>query len=155
MILVIVIFIIQGIIFGIATDTIVSNRGYDENWFWWGFFFGLIAMLVALSKPECRVVYAEQPYNDTGKSSRSVSDPDNDWKCTCGRVNSKYVGTCACGKTREEIKNIEAEKQSEAQRQENLKENHLKLDTLMKMKQLLDSGAITEEEFDQKKKELF
>ena len=104
MILVIVIFIIQGIIFGIATDTIVSSRGYDENWFWWGFFFGLIAMLVALSKPECRVVYAEQPYNDTGKSSRSVSDPDNDWKCTCGRVNSKYVGTCACGKHGKRLK---------------------------------------------------
>ncbi len=43
--------IIVGCIFGFATNAIIRNKGYQENWFWWGFFFGFIAMLVALSKP--------------------------------------------------------------------------------------------------------
>ena len=42
---------IIGSIFGVATNAIIKNRGYSENWFWWGFFFGFIAMIVALSKP--------------------------------------------------------------------------------------------------------
>lgn len=46
-----IIWAVQGAIWGFATNKIVENKGYDENWFWWGFFFGLIALLVALSKP--------------------------------------------------------------------------------------------------------
>ncbi|MBR6229693.1 MAG: SHOCT domain-containing protein [Eubacterium sp.] len=53
--IVIIVYIIQGIIFGIATSRIINNKGYDENWFAWGFFFGIIAMLVAIGKPERRV----------------------------------------------------------------------------------------------------
>ena len=41
--LAIVLFLIQGVIFGFAADQIVQNKGYDESWFWWGFFFGFIA----------------------------------------------------------------------------------------------------------------
>ena len=48
----IVVWVVIGSIFGFATNAIIRNKGYQENWFWWGFFFGLIAMLVALSKPE-------------------------------------------------------------------------------------------------------
>ncbi len=47
-----IVYIIQGSIFGFATKKIIENKGYSENWFWWGFFFGFIAMLVALAKPE-------------------------------------------------------------------------------------------------------
>ena len=64
MFLAIAVIIVQGIIFGIATNAIISNKGYDENWFWWGFFFGLIAMLVALSKPEYKAVYTEPENRD-------------------------------------------------------------------------------------------
>ncbi len=37
---------------GWAVNQIIANKGYRENWFWWGFFFNMIAMLVALSKPD-------------------------------------------------------------------------------------------------------
>lgn len=153
MFLVIAIIIVQGIIFGVATNAIISNKGYDENWFWWGFFFGIIAMLVALSKPEYQPVFEE----DDGHSYfKNVSgDGKTDWKCSCGRVNPGYTGTCACGKTQDEIRKAENEREIEQQRKEQLEKSNLALDTLMKMKQLLDSGAITEEEFQQKKKELF
>ena len=52
MLIALISWIITGSIFGFATNAIIRNKGYQENWFWWGFFFGLIAMLVALSKPE-------------------------------------------------------------------------------------------------------
>lgn len=42
----------QCCVWGWAVNKIVKNRGYDENWFWWGFFFGLIALIVALTKPQ-------------------------------------------------------------------------------------------------------
>lgn len=50
-----IILIIMGSIRGIATNMILQNRGYHESWFWLGFFFGSIAMLVALSRSD-RVV---------------------------------------------------------------------------------------------------
>ncbi|MBQ9968141.1 MAG: hypothetical protein IJO88_05415 [Oscillospiraceae bacterium] len=28
---------------------------------------------------------------------------DGSWNCTCGRKNSSYVSTCACGKQKREI----------------------------------------------------
>lgn len=154
MFLAIAVIIVQGIIFGIATNAIISNKGYDENWFWWGFFFGLIAVLVALSKPEYKAVYTE-PENRDRQYKTTIHTPESEWTCICGRTNPGYTGTCSCGRTQEEIKKLESDKQKEKQKEEELRKNNLKLDTLMKMKQLLDSGAITEAEFAEKKKELF
>ena len=54
MLIAIIILIIQGLVFGFATQSIIENKGYYENWFWCGFFFGILAVLVALSKPESR-----------------------------------------------------------------------------------------------------
>ena len=136
---------IVGSIFGIATQSIIDNKGYDEKWFWWGFFFGFIAMLVAISKPENR---AYQSANPTWMQSPSDTRDDEvlkqgGWKCTCGRVNPSYTGTCACGKRKEEkkvpMKTIEAKD---------------KFEDIKKYKELLDSGIITEEEFNKKKTEL-
>ena len=41
-----------GSIWGIVTRNIIRNKGYKENWFWWGFLGGLIAVIVALTKPD-------------------------------------------------------------------------------------------------------
>lgn len=46
--------IIQGVIFGVVTNLIIKNKGYKENWFWWGFFFSFFAVIVAATKPENR-----------------------------------------------------------------------------------------------------
>ncbi len=45
-------YVILGVIWGFAVNAVVQNKGYDENWFWWGFFFGFIALIVALTKPD-------------------------------------------------------------------------------------------------------
>lgn len=42
--------IIGGIIWGIVVNKVIENKGYKENWFWWGFFFGFFALIVALTK---------------------------------------------------------------------------------------------------------
>jgi len=46
------IYTVYGIIWGVATNTVIRNKNYNENWFLWGFFFGFIAFIVALTKPE-------------------------------------------------------------------------------------------------------
>ena len=43
--------VVNGCIWGFVTNKVLETRGYDDNWFWWGFFFGMIAVLVAASKP--------------------------------------------------------------------------------------------------------
>lgn len=54
--------IIQGVIFGVVTNIIIKNKGYEENWFWWGFFFSFFAVIVAATKPENRAT-KENPSN--------------------------------------------------------------------------------------------
>ena len=137
---------IVGSVFGIATQNIIDNKGYDEKWFWWGFFFGFLAVLVALSKPEN---HAYQSSNPTWMQSTSnTRDEDvlkqGGWKCTCGRVNPSYTGTCACGKRKGENQNNSAATAEAKDKFEDIK----------KYKELLDSGIITEEEFNKKKTEL-
>ncbi len=48
----IIAYLIQACVLGFITQAIIENKGYHENWFWWGFFFGMLAVLIALSKPE-------------------------------------------------------------------------------------------------------
>ena len=83
--------IIWAIIWGIATNKVIQNKGYEENWFLWGFLFGVIAFIVA---------------------------------CTKQPQNIDYI--------------------SEADR----------VDLIKKYKDLMDSGAISEEEYLEKKEEI-
>ena len=51
----VVVIIVLGFIWGFASDAVVRGKGYDSSgWFLWGFFFGIIAFIVALSKPDNR-----------------------------------------------------------------------------------------------------
>lgn len=44
--------IIWGVIWGFATKKVIEKKGYSENWFIWGFIFGIIAFFVALIKSD-------------------------------------------------------------------------------------------------------
>lgn len=141
----IIILIVRGLIFGFATQAIIDNKGYYENWFWWGFFFGLLAVLVALAKPVSRT-------NDSSNTDYS-SGLEGGWKCHfCNRTNPSYTGTCACGRTKEDTENFEVERIQQMNQAKAKEEDSL--DKLKKLKELLDMGALTQEEFDGKKKEL-
>lgn len=72
---------------------------------------------------------------------------NNGWKCNrCGRVNPNYTGTCGCG-----ISRAESEKWLPEPIKEDSEDDIQKLKSY---KELLDTGVITQEEFDKKKKEL-
>lgn len=85
--------IIWGVIWGKVTQKVVYDRGYKDDWFWYGFFLGIIALILALLKPDI--------------STKSSGDSELD----------------------------------------NLKK-------IKEYKELLDSGVISQEEFDRKKNQL-
>lgn len=93
------------------------------------------------------------------------------WKChKCGAVNKAYIGTCNCGLVREEserlkekhyqdMKDLIRERQERDQKQQQQQPNNklnpmAAADAIEKYKQLLDMGAITQQEFESKKKEI-
>lgn len=141
----IVLLLVQGLIFGFAADAIVSNKGYEENWFWWGFFFGLIALLVALSKPQNTVEISYEIREETHQKNLLEN---GGWKCSrCGTVHPAYTGTCGCGGTKKDSLNQTRQEQKNSSELENIQK-------LKGYKELLDAGAITAEEFERKKQEL-
>ncbi len=162
--------VIWGIIWGVVCNKVIENKGYDENWFWWGFFFGFIAFIVALTKSDNHHYYEQVDQYGNVKTdinsalSAAAREKSNEqimraggWKCNnCGRINSSATGTCACGWTKEQsYKNkIEEDKQDEQISTAALITENANLEILKKYKELLDMGAINQEEFDKKKKEI-
>ena len=163
-------FIIWGLIWGAATYAVIQNKGYDENWFWWGFFFGFIALIVACAKP---AKITSKSTNDDWqpsymKNAASTAIRNNEWRCRCGRVNPSYTGTCACGRTKDEVlyptpdsspiaspknETVPSNKPQNTEKM-NLESEMDKLKLLVEVKKLFDMGVITEEEFQKKKETL-
>jgi len=140
--------LIWSIIWGVIVKKVIENKGYYENWFWWGFFFGWIALIVALTKPDNN---RGESLNDNSllKKLQSEENTPSGWRCTCGKLNPLYVGTCDCGKNRY------SKQESKAMGISAPLVNHSSVaDDIKKYKELLDMGAITEAEFEAKKKEL-
>ena len=156
-------FFIQAVIMGIITRKINESKGYYGG-FAWGFWLGIIGIIVVA----CRSDNHHASYRESAQDAamREFAREENDkrllkeggWKCyRCGRVNASYDSTCNCGmyvqqnrdwkKKQEEKKRMIAEEQkaNEAKRQAN---------DIARFKQLLDSGAITQEEYDAKKKQI-
>ena len=144
--------IIWGVVWGFATKTIINNKGYDENWFWWGFFFGFIATIVAACKPENHQHYDYMTSSVLSKTTEEIRKNDiinkGGWQCTrCRRTNPNYTGTCSCGMTKSMNDSFLNEKQKSNDELENLEK-------LKSYKELLDSGVITQKDFDEKKAQL-
>lgn len=91
--------------FGFATYEAIKKRGYNkstaQSWFFVGFFFGIIGLLLTVTKPD---LTAQKMYSENLQTNNT--------------------------------------------------EPKSKADELKKFKELLDSGAITEEEYNQQKKKL-
>lgn len=68
----IIIVLVYGIIMGFATQAIIENKGYNDNWFWWGFFFGIIALIVAAARPQCvSSIEMNRGLAETGETERT------------------------------------------------------------------------------------
>lgn len=159
--------IVFSIAWGYAVQKIIENKGYYENWFWWGFFFGFIALLVALTKEDAPQYTIQTSNHGQVETETLIRKPNRDltdeeyviikqggWQCdNCGKVMQSYVGTCSCGKTRNRPNNNKAvEKSMTKAISSGISKSAV--DELKCYKDLLDSGIITQEEFDEKKKQL-
>ncbi len=97
--------LIWGVVWGVATNKVLENKGYDDNWFWWGFFFGFIAMIVAVTKPENQTStnvhsYDSSPLSGNASKVLPINKSDKMWKCSCGEYNQNYETSCHnCGKS--------------------------------------------------------
>lgn len=146
--------IIGSVIWGFATQAVINNKGYNENWFWWGFFFGIIGFIIALTKPQCpKSEFAADSYDNLRRISAEQNAPGS-WRCKkCGKFNASYIGTCACGCSKENNLAEINQNKGEAAKPEPVSETE-KIELVVKYKNLLDSGIISNEEFEMKKAEL-
>ena len=101
----------------------------------------------------------------SAKTYHSREPKENEWKCKkCGIINQNYVGTCSCGNRKQDndtfvpadtIQTKSETIEGETQTALNNKSTDLSVaDEIKQFKELLDMGAITQEEFDRKKKDL-
>ena len=165
--------LIMALIWGFATKAVIKNKGYDENWFLWGFFFGFIALLVAIAKPENVRHSSGEPKglsysglnsdNDNGKGYfhgfDNMKQKDDSWVCTCGARNGNMYTTChKCGKNRYEKKTAEAASPAATASTQPAEPKQSSAEDaaaqIKDYKKLLDEGLITEEEFNAKKKQI-
>lgn len=94
-------FCVWGCVWGFVTNKVIENKGYDENWFWWGFFFGFFALIIAATKSENHYgEYIEPNWAQSSTPNRTLLSQGG-WLCACGRTNPSYTGTCACGATKD------------------------------------------------------
>lgn len=122
---------------------------------------------------------------DVYANNSLVNKNTGDWKCpNCNRINSAYVGTCGCGRSKngerkppvEEKKPAVEEKKPVAEEKKQDQKVNLKkteepkeqtqtkapeaiseseaIERIKQYKELLDSGIITQEEFNKKKAKL-
>ena len=166
---------VLGIIWGALTQKVIKKKGYTGNWFWLGFFFGLIAFIIALAKPDANNSYHQGSINDYSNGSGRTSDTDMSghygnrllanaanyqerrissgntqkegfWRCLCKNYNSDNIEICTfCGRKKD---GTFPEKNAVAN---NSTDN---IEKIKKYKELLDIGAITEDEYNEKKKAL-
>lgn len=134
-------------IFGVITKNINENKGYYGG-FWWGFLLGWIGIIVVACKSDnTRKNYYYENEADRALSAYAAEKTNQNlmmqggWRCPeCGRTNASYVTTCICGIPKV-FKKQETSSLSKA-------------DELEKFKKLLDAGAITQEEYDRKKRQI-
>lgn len=128
-------YIISGVVFGAITKYVAESKGY-EGGFWWGFFLGVIGLLVVGFRPDNHSQGANSPSNSSPAASQgaggkkwtcikcSTANPQKskfcrecgeprhyEWKCGgCGKVNAANVKFCFnCGKPKEAEEEMQPE----------------------------------------------
>ena len=162
--------IIWGVIWGFVAKAVITNRGYEEEgtkYFWLGFFFAFIPVIVAATKPVYQSKWSSSNISNSSSTSSYNSTvnsriPENGWRCSnCGRIHCSYESGCLCGKSRFEVRPVQAVEQDTTTKtmpkaipEVNKNSSIAQIDEIKQYKELLDSGILTKEEFDAKKKQL-
>lgn len=107
---ILLLYIVQGLIFGLAAQHIAESKGYNTG-FIWGFFLGVIGLVVVGLKPT--IVETYQPVNRSTNISvsSSTSSPSasssGEWLCECGNQNAASLTYCTrCGREKINTKKI-------------------------------------------------
>ena len=66
--------------------------------------------------------------NNFRGSNSSNNSIQNGWKCSCGRTNPMYVGTCACGRNKESIIQVQQQNNSIQQKKEQVQQPEIDKD---------------------------
>lgn len=150
--------LVNGVIWGFVSKHINESKGYDGG-FAWGFWLGVIGVIVVAVKPENtrRYSYGHSSGYDSALSSMARETEENrllrdgGWKCNaCRNVNPGYVTTCTCGLSLADHKKRIADRAAG----KNPDAAASAADAIAKYKKLLDDGIITEADFNAKKKQL-
>ncbi len=162
--------LIVAIVFGCITKKINENKGYDGG-FAWGFWLGVIGIIVVSCRAPAEDVFDSYSYSNNPLPRAQGTLPPGGWYCTgCGRQHAAYVTSCVCGKkktTPGTVSHTPAAPAAPARPtpykptvtaapaapKPRMNEADV-IHTLKEYKELLDSGVITHEEFEQKKRDL-
>ena len=158
---------VWAIIWGFAAKTIATNKGYEyesTKWFWLGFFFAFIAVIIIATKPDNNGRSRYNSSNSSGDYSVYETVPYNGWKCqNCGRVHQGYESTCVCGMKKDGTQYVAPSPSAKNKPMKDNPQNSEKIKAvsetekikiIKEYKELLDSNIITQEEFAKKKSQL-
>lgn len=147
-----ILIVVWALVWGFATKTVNENKGY-EGGFWWGFWLGFVGLIIIACKPNNCSAQKDRVISDLMRNENMISN--GGWKCCkCGKTNAHYVGTCSCGMEKFESQAKDNAVKLQAKKKVESEVEMLNLEKLRSYKDLLDSGVITQEEFDIKKSEL-
>ena len=101
---------IEAVVFGLITQAINEKKGYDGG-FWWGFFLGVIGIIVvAMKEPYYNVSYVphgggvyKAPNAGRLPIDKDAPVPAGGWRCVCGRAHHPYESSCACGQNKRAV----------------------------------------------------
>lgn len=97
-------YVFQGIIFGVICSYVASTKGYNGG-FAWGFFLGIIGLLVVGFRPNLTQASAEayRPMYPDGQPK-----PKPQWECVCGAKNPESLDYClSCRRERKPANVVE------------------------------------------------
>lgn len=95
--------VIRGVIFGLICENLASTKGYADG-FAWGFFLGVIGLLIVGFRPNLVTPHAEA-YSPIHSAAQSKSRPQ--WECSCGAKNPDTLNYClSCRRARDEHQSL-------------------------------------------------
>ncbi len=140
-------------IFGVVTKKINESKGYYGG-FAWGFWLGIIGIIIVSCKPAVRSSYSNPQNMPNGyreERENPLAYSNGGWRCEfCDRANPGHKMLCDCGRSRNESEQKKARLRAEGAKQgKTVKEIQLE-----GAKKMLDDGLITQEEYEEKRRKI-
>lgn len=106
-----IIYFVYSFIWAIVVSMVVASKGYHSitRWVIFGLLFHELAFALACglenltlrNQNDEKIKYLSDQINELKRLNAGILK-ENEWRCSCGRVNSDYVTTCLCGKAKED-----------------------------------------------------